>query len=107
MFPTLFPGWIQNYLSNIIASYSVVLPNPTAISDFSYYAPVSSFFKNIGQSRPLVVYFHPFLIPISITVSIIQIEISIAGMLGIRTQACRMVGVDQTPQLWCFSQVSN
>ena len=41
---------------------------------------------------------HPFLIPISI--STIQIEKSVDGMLGIRTQGYRMVGADETTELW-------
>ena len=40
-----------------------------------------SFFKKMGQSRPLFVYFRYFLI----TISIIQIEKSIDGVLGIHT----------------------
>ena len=55
-------------------------------------------FKNMGQSRPLFVYFRSFLI--SITISIIQIEKSVDGVLGIRTQGRRMVGEDKTTELW-------
>ena len=51
----------------------------------------------MGQSRPLFVYFRPFLI----TISIIQIEKSVDGVLGIRTQGRRMVGTDETTEL-CF-----
>ena len=51
--------------------------------------------KKMGQSRPLFVYFHSFLVTISI-----QIEKSIDGVLGIRTRGCRMVGVDKTMELW-------
>ena len=40
------------------------------------------FLKNMGQSRPLFVYFRYFLD----TISIIQIEKSIDGVLGIRTR---------------------
>ena len=46
------------------------------------------------QSRPLFVYFRSFLI------SIIQIEKSIDGVLGIRTWGHRMVGEDKTTELW-------
>ena len=42
------------------------------------------------------VYFRPFLIPTSITISIIQIEKSVDGVLGIRTRSRRMVGADKT-----------
>ena len=48
----------------------------------------------MGQSRPLFVYFRYFLITISI------IEKSIDGVLGIRTQGRRMVGADETTELW-------
>ena len=42
----------------------------------------SSFFKKMGQSRPLFVYFRCFLD----TISIIQIEKSVDRVLGIRTR---------------------
>ena len=50
----------------------------------------------MGQSRPLFVYFRHFLITIPIT----QIEKSVVGVLGIRTRGRRMVGADETTQLW-------
>ena len=53
------------------------------------------FFK-LGQSRPLFVYFRHFLD----TFSIIQIEKSIDGVLGIQTWGRRMVGADNTTELW-------
>ena len=34
------------------------------------------------------------------TISILQIEKSIDGVLGIRTQGRRMVGADETTELW-------
>ena len=49
----------------------------------------------MGQSRPLFVYFRSFLITISI-----QIEKSIDGVLGIQTQGRKMVGADETTELW-------
>ena len=49
----------------------------------------------MGQSRPLFVYFHSFLVIISI-----QIEISIDVVLGIRPRGHRMVGADETTELW-------
>ena len=49
----------------------------------------------MGQSRPLFVYFRHFLVTISI-----QIEKSIDGVLGIRTRGRRMVGADETTELW-------
>ena len=54
------------------------------------------FFKKMGQSRPLFVYFCYFLD----TISIIQIEKIVDGVLGIRTQGRRMVGTDKTTELW-------
>ena len=50
----------------------------------------------MGQSRPLCVYFRYFLG----TISIIQIEKSEDGVLGIRTRGRRMVGADETTELW-------
>ena len=58
-------------------------------------------FLKMGQSRPLFVYFRSFLI----TISIIQIEKSIDGVLGIQTRGCRMVGADETMELWLTSIV--
>ena len=52
----------------------------------------------MDQSRPIIVYFRSFLIPI--TISIIKIEKSVDGVLGIRTQGHRMVGEDETTELW-------
>ena len=50
----------------------------------------------MGQSRPLFVYFRPFLI----TISIIQIDKSIDGVLGTQTRGHMMVGADNTMELW-------
>ena len=50
----------------------------------------------MGQSRPLFVYFRYFFD----TISIIQIEKSVVGVLGIQTQGRRMVGADETTELW-------
>ena len=50
----------------------------------------------MGQSRPLFVYFRYFLD----TISIIQIEKSVDGVLGIQTRGRRMVGADETTELW-------
>ena len=53
----------------------------------------------MGQSRPLIIfYFRSFLVPTII--SIIQIEKSVDGVLGIRTRGLRMVGADETTELW-------
>ena len=50
----------------------------------------------IGQSRPLFVYFRPFLI----TISIVLIGKSLNGVLGIRTNGRRMEGTDETTELY-------
>ena len=50
----------------------------------------------MGQSRPFFVYFRHFLH----TISIIQIEKSVDGVVGIRTQGRKMVGADKTTELW-------
>ena len=42
------------------------------------------------------VHFRPFLI----TISIIQIDKSMYGVLGIRIRGLRMVGTDETTELW-------
>ena len=55
-----------------------------------------NFFIKMDQSRPLFVYFRYFLN----TISIIQIEKSIDGVLGIQTQCRRMVGADETTEQW-------
>ena len=49
----------------------------------------------MGQSRPLFVYFRSFLITISN-----QIEKSVDGVLGIQTLGHKMVGADETTELW-------
>ena len=50
----------------------------------------------MGQSQPLFVYFRSLLI----TISIIQIEKNVDGVLGIQTRGRRMVGADETTELW-------
>ena len=55
----------------------------------------------MGQSRPLFVYFHPFLI----TISILQIEKSVDGVLEIGARGRRMVGTDKTKELWRTPQI--
>ena len=62
----------------------------------------------MGQSQPLFVYFRSFLIIIST-----QIEKSIDGVLGIRTRGRRMIGADETTELWrplnenCYERTLN
>ena len=64
-----------------------------AETSHSYYFLL--FFLKMGQSRPLFVYFCAFLI----TISIIPIEKSLTGVLGIRTHCCMMVDTDDTTEL--------
>ena len=49
----------------------------------------------MGQSRPLFVYFRPFRVTIPI-----QIEKRVDGVLGIQTRDRKMVGADETTELW-------
>ena len=51
------------------------------------------------QNGPIPASFCLFLFRLN-TISIIQIEKSIYGVLGIRTQGHRMVGADKTMELW-------
>ena len=57
---------------------------------------VHLFLKKWANPGLFLVYFRSFLI----TISIIQIERSIDGVLGIQTQGRRMVGADETTELW-------
>ena len=50
----------------------------------------------MAQSRIFFVYFRPFLIAISIT----EIEKSVDGVLVIWTHSRKMVGADDTTELW-------
>ena len=50
----------------------------------------------MDQFRPLFVYFCPFLI----TISKIQIDKSLDGVLGIGTRGRKMVGAVETTELW-------
>ena len=53
-------------------------------------------FKKWANPCLFFVYFRPFLI----TIPIRQIEKGVDGVLGIRTQGCRMVVADETIELW-------
>ena len=53
------------------------------------------FLKKWANPGLFFVYFHSFLVTISI-----QIEKSVDGVLGIQTQGRRMVGADETTELW-------
>ena len=54
------------------------------------------FFKKCANPGLFSVYFRPFLI----TISIILIEKSLDGVLGIRTHGSTVVGSDKTTELW-------
>ena len=56
----------------------------------------SKFFLKKWASPGLFFYFRSFLV----TISILQIEKSIDGVLGIRTRGRRVVGADETTELW-------
>ena len=58
---------------------------------------MSNFNKKIFLQNPglFFVYFHSFLVTISF-----QTEKSVDGVLGIQTWGCRMVGADETMELW-------
>ena len=61
-----------------------------------------SFFKKMGQSRPLFVYFRSFHIPIQMTnIQFEQYKLkkSIDGVLGTRTRGGRMEGADESTEL--------
>ena len=62
----------------------------------SYKCSTIENYSCLGQSRPRFVYFRSFLT----TISIIQIEESVDGVLEIQTQGRRMVGADETTELW-------
>ena len=59
-------------------------------------APQLVFLKKNGPIPAFFVYF-PALLD---TISIIQIEKSVEGVLGIRTQGRKMVGTYETTELW-------
>ena len=50
----------------------------------------------MGQSLPLFVYFRPFII----TISIVQNEKSVDGVLGIQTRGCTIEVADKIMELW-------
>jgi len=77
------------------STFKVFLIVFSNISSTKLQYPLAVFFKKMGQSRSLFVDFCSFLITISI-----QFEKSIDGVLGIRTRGRRMVGADETTELW-------
>ena len=61
---------------------------------------IQNCFLNMAKSWPLFHLFCTFLITLSITISIIQIQKCADGMHGIQTRGHRMVGADKTTELW-------
>ena len=57
----------------------------------------------MGQYRPLFGSFRSFLIPT--TISIIQIEKNVDGVLGIRTRGRMMEGADDTTELFIVNVI--
>ena len=52
----------------------------------------------MGQTRPLFVYFRPFLNSMTITVQNLTIK-SVDGVLGTRTRGGKMVGADESTEI--------
>ena len=77
--------------------YNHVLDQKTYFTKNLSFIKDVSFINVFKWANPdlFFVYFRPFLS----TISIIQIEISLDGVLGIWTRDCRMVGTDKTTKL--------
>ena len=85
----------QAFVSCWLTGFGANLINWTTTKSVIFgLARVDIFFKKMGHSRPLFVYFWPFLI------TIIQIVKSVDGVLGIQTCSCMMVGADNITELW-------
>ena len=77
--------------------FTAVVMLPTAVKHTMVLNARTVFFlKKWANPGLFFVYFRPFLI----TISIIQIEKSIDGVLMIQTRGRRMVGADETTELW-------
>ena len=69
----------SNKSPNLVTLQATALPKPCHICyTYALSLSLNFFLKKMGQSRPLFVYFHSFLVTMSI-----QIEISVDGVLGI------------------------
>ena len=79
-------------IREIINDYNDTLK--TATEEIKTLNRFDFFLKKISQSRPLFVYFRPFLV----TISIILIEKIVVGVLGIRNRGHRIVGADKKPR---------
>ena len=84
--PNFYSNILSNYRQNVLQSFSFLLV-------LAYIWKELSLIFEIIWANPGVffVYFRPFLT----TISIIQIEKCIDGVLGIRTRGCRMVSADK------------
>ena len=78
-------GWYLTYLDNIWRLHQIIF--------FLFDATPNTFFLKMGQSRPLFRLLSPFSHHNSITNSV-------DGVLGIQIQGHRMVGADETMELW-------
>ena len=58
----------------------------------------SILFLKMGLTRPLFAYFSPF--HMTNTALILQMKKSVDGVLGTRTRSGRMVGADESTELW-------
>ena len=57
--------------------------------------------KTMGQNRPPFVYFHPYLKTMTTMVQNLTINRkSMDGELGLRTRNLRMVGTNESTELW-------
>ena len=63
------------------------------------------FLKKMGQTRPLLIYFRPFLNTIIKTVQYLTIN-SVDGVLRTRTRGVRMVGADKFTEIWRHPMIS-
>ena len=89
--PNFYSNILSNYRQNVLQSFSFLLV-------LAYIWKELSLIFEIIWANPGVffVYFRPFLT----TISIIQIEKSVDGGLGIWTRDHLMVGTDETNELW-------
>ena len=88
------PSW--RTISHLVHSRNKRLLLGIWLECFPRTLEINSFFKKWANPCLFFVYFRPFLT----TSSIMQIEKSIDGVLGIRTRGRRMVGADNTTELW-------
>ena len=83
-------------MSKAIQSNSWLRQTKHQIGFFIYANIPGLYFNRWANPGLFFVYFRPFLI----TISIIQIEKSVDGVLGIRTRGLRIIGADDITELW-------